>query len=520
MGKNFTRKIMAILIIVFISIMSASCRKQTDSTSTAAKSSAKAGTTMKSATKTASGTIKNTGTLAETGIDENDSSSVAENSDEESNPYEDVGDDVLPAVIPEMDLGGATVKIGYAYESQIPINDPANQPLYVTWLAMREVEKRLNCTIQCLVSGGSNAEFKNECMANALAGTEYRDILLNTDSLFYPWAVQQGYLQPLSKLFESGPEQYQACNQAITLWKNEQYAIRQPKTWVGDEKIGTVYPQNTLCYNREMFARDGLTDPQDYFDDFLWTWDMFLNDAIALTRDVNGDGKTDEFGVAGPATLIFPALLWSNGSTLVKEDENGIGYFSGYTPNTLQAFQFVSDLYNVYKVVNEGAYATGTAGMVFCLPNQRIRWMSSAIDYGIMAIPIGPSVSDKRYVSYMSTYTGGTFFLPVRNTDPKAAFNVACMIQLLQTVDYDYKKSASDYMVSLGYKNPRDQEFYAKLFPNYGKITGGIDRSAMCGLTNDATALYNKLKTQQVPVAAGLDSIASLAQQKIADTYK
>ncbi len=59
------------------------------------------------------------------------------------------------------------------------------------------------------------------------------------------------------------------------------YAI--PFAWVG----------SVLYYNKTMFDAAGLEYP-----DWGWTWNDFLNAAKVLTKDTDGDGKTDVWGTA------------------------------------------------------------------------------------------------------------------------------------------------------------------------------------------------------------------------------
>ncbi len=73
------------------------------------------------------------------------------------------------------------------------------------------------------------------------------------------------------------------------------------------------YSPVVLAYNKDLFDRAGLSYPTDD-----WTWDDFLHLAHQLTRDVDGDGRVDQWGTqverAGAAWLPW---LWSGGGDVL-----------------------------------------------------------------------------------------------------------------------------------------------------------------------------------------------------------
>ena len=62
-------------------------------------------------------------------------------------------------------------------------------------------------------------------------------------------------------------------------------------------------PQNVsslvVYYNRALFERAGVAPPREG-----WTWDDFLAAAKALTKDTDGDGRIDVYGLGFEPTLI------------------------------------------------------------------------------------------------------------------------------------------------------------------------------------------------------------------------
>lgn len=81
-------------------------------------------------------------------------------------------------------------------------------------------------------------------------------------------------------------------------------------------------PQNisslVVYYNEDLFAANDVPFPADD-----WTWADFLAAATALTRDANGDGTVDTYGVVVEQSLYRMApFIWANGGELVDDPDH------------------------------------------------------------------------------------------------------------------------------------------------------------------------------------------------------
>ncbi len=101
--------------------------------------------------------------------------------------------------------------------------------------------------------------------------------------------------------------------------------------------VGTV-----LYYNKTLFDEAGLSYPE-----WGWTWDEFLTDAKALTKDNDGDGKIDTWGymIFGRYAVNDGWILQNDGGYLDRENKK-------FAPdeNAVEALSFLSDLVHVHKV--------------------------------------------------------------------------------------------------------------------------------------------------------------------------
>ncbi|MEJ7654632.1 MAG: extracellular solute-binding protein [Chloroflexia bacterium] len=80
-------------------------------------------------------------------------------------------------------------------------------------------------------------------------------------------------------------------------------------------------PQNlsslVVYYNKKLFD-----DAKIAYPAADWTWDQFLDTAKKLTKDVDGDGKTDQYGLGTEASIFRIApFIWQNGGELVDNEQ-------------------------------------------------------------------------------------------------------------------------------------------------------------------------------------------------------
>jgi multiple sugar transport system substrate-binding protein len=119
-----------------------------------------------------------------------------------------------------------------------------------------------------------------------------------------------------------------------------------------------------LYYNKRLFDEAGVSYPDEN-----WTWDDFLDAAIKITKDEDGDGEPDVFGFWNFSNWVwtFP-WIWSNEGRVLSEDKKKCLIDS---PEAMEALQFLYDLTYKYKVAPTSAetaqrdlFTTGKVGIV------------------------------------------------------------------------------------------------------------------------------------------------------------
>ncbi len=158
-------------------------------------------------------------------------------------------------------------------------------------------------------------------------------------------------------------------------------------------------PQNisslVVYYNRDLFRAAGVAEPAGN-----WTWDDFLATAKALTRDSDGDGQTDQYGLGVEASLYRLApFIWQNGGELVDDPAFPTQLALPRVP-ALAALTWFTELQTVHGVVpdrlaetsqdSESRFLAGTLAMYLNsrrgTPTYR---ESAAFDWDIAPLPRG-----------------------------------------------------------------------------------------------------------------------------------
>ncbi len=146
-----------------------------------------------------------------------------------------------------------------------------------------------------------------------------------------------------------------------------------------------------LFYRKDLLEEEGIEVPQ--------TWDEFLEAAIKLTKDLDGDGKIDRYGaVSGArrdeAMWDFTHYFHGFGGQIIDEEtwEVTVNNEKGLAALTLYA-----DLLNKYQVVTPDVVTYGYNEILTSLQQDRaamgVEWMAATQD--LTSCDISPQVCDE-----------------------------------------------------------------------------------------------------------------------------
>ena len=188
--------------------------------------------------------------------------------------------------------------------------------------------------VESLYSG--NAWTMRDKLLAAVAGKQPPDVSM-IDQFWAAQLASTGAIIKMQTLID-GPDGIDKADVNKTAWMT---ATVDGEIWTMPYAMSNI----VLYYNKDMFKAVGL-DPNKP----PTTWGELVDCAKKLTRDVNGDGKIDEWGLsfpiqAGTGTVYYYiTFLWQAGGELYNADYTKAAFNS---PAGVEALQFWMDL--VYK---------------------------------------------------------------------------------------------------------------------------------------------------------------------------
>jgi multiple sugar transport system substrate-binding protein len=186
----------------------------------------------------------------------------------------------------------------------------------------------------------SQSDYRQRLGTDFAAGTAADVVLLNYRR-FAPFAAREA-LVPL------GP--YMAASQVVS---STAFYVEALSAFLWNQNVWCL-PQNlsslVVYYNRDLFAAAGVPEPAAG-----WTWDDFLAAAKALTRDTDGDGTIDQYGLGTEVSFLRLApFIWQNGGDFV-DDPYLPSFLTLNMPAAQEAFQWFVDLQTKHHVVPDAA---------------------------------------------------------------------------------------------------------------------------------------------------------------------
>jgi len=223
------------------------------------------------------------------------------------------------------------------------------------------------------------AEYFTKLAAAFAAGTG--PDVFEVDCTMTPRYVWDGVLVDLTPYFENELADFLEASLAEGMVNGKLYAIP------------LLQSSQAIFYNKKMFQELGIEPPTD--PDEAWTWEQVVEVAKKLTKDLDGDGEPDIWGiiVEKPDRLdqINP-LLESKGATLISPDGKTVMGYLNSAP-AIEALAFYGKWYNEWKISpkisTKDLFGMGKAAMMWAGP-WNIRWLQETypdLEWGVMPHP-------------------------------------------------------------------------------------------------------------------------------------
>lgn len=310
------------------------------------------------------------------------------------------------------DLGGITIRIAGNADYSPKATDPVGAKKVEL---QKQVEQKYNVKIQYVVV--PQAEFMDKMKASILNGNPMADIVYMGSPGVVPTLAQQGMFIPIDELIDMKTEKQIPVEdfKKLTSYKNKTYGFGT------DSMVDSI----GIWYNRALFKNNGLPDPHEWVNNKQWTWAKFREVAKQLTKDTNGDGKPDQWGLVGYAGDWVWFNILANNGTIYDIDS---GQQKLNDPKTIEAMDFMAKLFTEDKVVGDATWGfldlfpKGNIGMVPGFSWEGGTWKEKMKQdgYGFLPMPLGPNQTD--YVNPARQVNA--YFIPKGVKNPQAVIKV------------------------------------------------------------------------------------------------
>lgn len=348
--------------------------------------------------------------------------------------------------------------------------------------ARQYVEDTYNCKIKVTMYRPNMENLR----ASTMTGTKYADIV-HIPMTWLLQAINAGYVQELNNVKGLYLDDYrwvESCTNIAT-YDGSTYGLN----FMRPSEVRTC-----LVYNKEVLKQCGVTeDLEQLVRDGQWTFDKFEEIAKKCTKDTNGDGISDIFGMYTALDKeLGLSLINSNGGSLV-EVVDGKAQESFTSEKAITALNYLSKWINTDKIIankygtesNLGSTTTtyanyfvdGDCAFLFCeswLVTQNLKNIAGDLEYGMLPLPKGPDTED-----YASNANNALVFaIPSTNTEDldKTVIVLNALAKAIAGEENDSEaQEAYDYDIMMEYfgkENANGAEMYnfvlSKSYVDYG----------------------------------------------------
>ncbi|MDR6553183.1 sugar ABC transporter substrate-binding protein [Paenibacillus qinlingensis] len=250
-----------------------------------------------------------------------------------------------------------------------------------------------------------------------------------------------------------------------------------------------------LAYNKKIFKEAGIPEPTEN-----WTYQDMLDTAKKLTKDTNGDGKTDIYGMSVENNMTQGFFLWSKiyGGGWLDETKTKSMLLDPKTVQGITAWQgaMKSGIAPTFDVLEKNGkiaqmFGENKIGMMIMQYSGQLTYKKDYpnLDYDTVMVPKG--MDGKRVVPLVAN--SWVIFSKAKKEQKDAAW---------EFLKYFLGDDAQGYLAASGASLPLKISANSKLDMNTAPknkkaFTEGV---AQAGMTTDETPFWNEMKTTVQPV--------------------
>lgn len=318
------------------------------------------------------------------------------------------------------DFGGETVKLSFRFYGLTPLGPRNTYDWYNPDPRLQEhinnVEDMFNVDIE-FVGPYMERRIGNALRTAIMAGDVLFDVG-HARSADYMSLAMDGFLMPLDAFLD---EEYYSQLPNV-LQPGDSFKLSGvtfafpaiPELW--SSPAG-------LTMNKTLLQKEGVPMPYDLLEQGLWNWDVFKEILRHVTRDTDGDGKVDQWGL-GLDLNGYPTFVWMilNGAEFIEEVDGRL-VVNLMTDEIIETLDYLRGLQeegllaptnmNVHNV----AFNVDTTHFIQ-FSNIAANLNNYDQEWGIMPLPMGPS-ADRNMAVERGSVWGGVIPITTQH-DPRA----------------------------------------------------------------------------------------------------
>ncbi|MFW6021950.1 MAG: ABC transporter substrate-binding protein [Halanaerobiaceae bacterium] len=248
-------------------------------------------------------------------------------------------------------------------------------------------------------------------LSRFMAGDSEYDYWMLPHSSFFSLRTS-GALYPVSDVLNDGyydnlPHQHQKMADMLSLDENKYtFSVYNGIT------NNTVF----LAFNKTLLDREGIQDPYELYNNDEWDWEALTEIAKKVTRDTDGDGKIDQWGLT---EFNGPDWIHANGGRITDVIDGKVTFVADQSA-TVNALKQMKEWERELKVVGgtweKKKFYNGEIAFANLATYQIGELKDNMEDeYGILPLAMGPDTDNYHYPSD----NVDSLYLPSNAAQPK-----------------------------------------------------------------------------------------------------
>jgi len=369
-----------------------------------------------------------------------------------------------------------------------------------------EAEEIFNCKFVFEYIPGGLAAIKTFVINNAAAGVYFADAF-RMAKVSTAEFEKLNIILPINDYIDLNEERWKRFDAALN------YGVLYPENIYSFGEFSIHLPY-ALFYHENILSREGIPHLSEYKKQNNWTWETFLDIAIKTTKDFNGDGIIDQWGVVtDKSATIARAFAYSNLEPLIAL-KDGKFVYNLDSPGAMKALQFISDLYNTHKVIpnkdGEPDFFNNNAAMLvrdgWYGVTMRSQYPGQDIRYE--ELPYGPE--NPGNATIQKNAANHRFFFPINLKDPEAVIQAFAHWQFTSDHTKNYYVELKDlvrYNAETIIYDEKDYDYYANIYNSKTIFIEDYVDYFPPSITRMTNVVFNKIVTASTTAASAIESL-------------